>query len=263
MAARGLHTIEDPAGTVPTLTFRANASSKDRAAHIRGIGTISTSAGVEPSVFTVLDGVVLVRDGQQAMELTKVERIEILCGPQGTLFGKNASARVINVITASPAEQPGARLETSVSSDDEQRLRASVSGLVVPERLHYRRSGLWARYNGNVDHLATGKMVHGYLRRGARGTLQFRAADGVKLTLVGDYLLKRDDVPSGVSVSAGRQPRGRICRWSTRLWPRPWLARALAPRAPIATSRRRRQTGSSTSMPASRCRPSGGRASMF
>src|SRR5471032_442333 len=87
---------------VPTLNFRTGASNKDTSLFIRGVGTISTSPGVEPTVATVIDGVVYSRPGQATLDLLDLDRIEVLRGPQGTLFGKNASAGVLNIVTKAP-----------------------------------------------------------------------------------------------------------------------------------------------------------------
>src|SRR3546814_12433127 len=76
---------------VPSLNFRNTASAKDQALFIRGLGTVSTSPGVEPTVSTVIDGVVLARQGQASMDLMDIDHTEVLRGPQGTPFGKNAS----------------------------------------------------------------------------------------------------------------------------------------------------------------------------
>ena len=89
---------------IPTVNFRANASNKDTALFIRGVGTISTSPGVEPTVSTVIDGVVTARPGQATLDLMEVDRIEVLRGPQGTIFGKNASAGVINIVSRAPTK---------------------------------------------------------------------------------------------------------------------------------------------------------------
>ncbi len=92
---------------VPTLTFRKGNTNKDSALSIRGVGTISFSSGVEPSVSTVIDGVVYARTGQQTSDFLDVERIEVLRGPQGSLFGKNASAGVINIVSREPGNELG------------------------------------------------------------------------------------------------------------------------------------------------------------
>lgn len=105
LAERQLNTVENIAATIPAVGFRSGASNKDRTIFIRGVGTITTSPGVEPSVSTVLDGVVLTRPGQSTLDLGEVERIEVLRGPQGTLFGKNASAGVVNIVTRNPTDE--------------------------------------------------------------------------------------------------------------------------------------------------------------
>ena len=100
--AKNLNDIQDISSQVPSVDFRTSASNKDRTIFVRGVGTISTSPGVEPSVSTVIDGVVLGRAGQSTVDLLDVDHIEVLEGPQGTLFGKNATAGVINIVTRSP-----------------------------------------------------------------------------------------------------------------------------------------------------------------
>jgi iron complex outermembrane receptor protein len=126
---------------VPTLTFRKGNTNKDLALSIRGVGTISFASGVEPSVSTVIDGVVFARTGQQTSDFLDVERIEVLRGPQGSLFGKNASAGVINIITRDPPE--GVR-------------RLSGCGLVRRQRIpraRQRRRGAGRRTDGLADRL--------------------------------------------------------------------------------------------------------------
>ena len=98
------NTLGAVASQVPSVNFRTNASNKDTTLFIRGVGTISTSPGVEPTVSTVVDGVVLARPGQATIDLLDVDRIEVLRGPQGTLFGRNASAGVVSIITKAPSK---------------------------------------------------------------------------------------------------------------------------------------------------------------
>ena len=123
-----LNNLSTITAQLPTLNYRANASNKDSALFIRGVGTISTSPGVEPTVSMVLDGVVTARPGQATLDLIEVDRIEVLRGPQGTLFGKNSSAGVINIITRAPAAGQSGYLDLSMFQGGEHRVRAGVSG---------------------------------------------------------------------------------------------------------------------------------------
>ena len=101
---------------VPTLNYRAGASNKDTSLFIRGVGTISTSPGVEPTVATVVDGVVFGRPGQSTLDLLDLERIEVLRGPQGTLFGRNSPAGVIKFDSAKPVFKTEGYLQLGIGS---------------------------------------------------------------------------------------------------------------------------------------------------
>ncbi|MFQ3190773.1 MAG: iron complex outermembrane receptor protein, partial [Paraglaciecola sp.] len=99
--------IEGLQALVPSVSFRKGNTTRNSAITIRGVGTISFSVAAEPSVSTVVDGVVLGRSGQAFVDLYDLERIEVLRGPQGTLFGKNASAGVVNITTKRPSDEFG------------------------------------------------------------------------------------------------------------------------------------------------------------
>lgn len=115
-ARNNVHDLQGIFQFIPSANFRTSASSKDRTVFVRGIGTISTSPGVEPSVSTVLDGVVLARSGQATADLLDLEHIEVLRGPQATLVGKNASAGAVNIVTAAPTEAFHAHADASYFS---------------------------------------------------------------------------------------------------------------------------------------------------
>lgn len=186
---------------VPTLNFRAGASNKDTSLFIRGVGTISTSPGVEPTVATVVDGVVFGRPGQSTLDLLDLERIEVLRGPQGTLFGKNASAGVLNIVTReAPDETHGYVDYSHFGGGNENRLRFGIGGRLT-DTLKGSLSTLWGNYDGNVENVANGHDVNGYDRKGVRGKLQFEPNEDFKFTLIGDYLKGEDSIPSGIIVS--------------------------------------------------------------
>jgi iron complex outermembrane receptor protein len=187
---------------VPTLNFRTGASNKDTSLFVRGVGTISTSPGVEPTVATVVDGVFYGRPGQSTLDLLDLQRIEILRGPQGTLFGKNASAGVLNVVSkATPEETSGYIDYSHFGKGNENRLRAGIGGR-LSENVKGSVSALFGKYDGNVKNVKDSDDVNGYDRKGLRGKLEIEPGDDVKVTLIGDYSKADDNPPSGVIISS-------------------------------------------------------------
>ena len=210
-ASRNLNTIQDLSSVLPSVDFRSGQSNKDRTIFIRGIGTITTSPGVESSVSTVIDGVVLVRPGQATLDLLDLERLEVLRGPQGTLFGKNASAGVINIVSKAPTQTERGVAEAGFYEGGEYRLKGSLSGPLSPDA-EYSLAGLYAGFKGNVRNLGTGNKVNGYDRWGLRGKLVVRPTDRLTLTGAADYVRTTDDTPQGVFISTQRvaYPTGAV-----------------------------------------------------
>jgi iron complex outermembrane receptor protein len=201
LKAANLNTLQDILATVPSADFRTSSSNKDRTIFVRGLGTISTSPGVEPDVSTVLDGVVLARAGQATVEIPGVDQIEVLRGPQGTLFGKNASAGVVNITTRAPTQDFHAWANAGYfGGGDEYRLEGGVSGTLAPN-LTGVLSLLDGGFDGNVHDSYNGKTVNGFLRSGFRGKLQWEPSDDLTITLEADYIKSHDTVPNGVFVS--------------------------------------------------------------
>ena len=112
----GVRDIKDLQQLVPGLTVTSTQSESLTTARIRGIGTVGDNAGLESSVGVVIDGVYRPRNGVGFGDLGELERIEVLKGPQGTLFGKNTSAGVINVVTKRPSYQQSAEAELTVGN---------------------------------------------------------------------------------------------------------------------------------------------------
>lgn len=199
--AKNLNDIGDISAEVPSVDFRTGASNKDRTIFVRGIGTISTSPGVEPSVSTVVDGVVLGRPGQATEDLLDIDHIEVLRGPQGTLFGKNASAGVVNIVTKSPTSTLTGAFDGSYFEGNEYRLSGYASGPLT-DNVKGLVSGFFGHYDGNVYDRATQQEVNGYDHAGARAKLVYTPTADLTLTLSGDFTHSLDSTPSGVWVSA-------------------------------------------------------------
>jgi iron complex outermembrane receptor protein len=92
---------------VPTLNIRKTNTSLNQALFLRGVGTINFAIAAQPSVAFVLDGVVMSSAGEAFSDLYDVDRVEVLAGPQGTLYGKNSSAGVVNVVSVQPGTEVG------------------------------------------------------------------------------------------------------------------------------------------------------------
>ncbi|AOA59889.1 TonB-dependent receptor [Acinetobacter larvae] len=187
---------------IPSVNFNTMSTNKDSSLFIRGIGTISTSPGVEPSVSTVIDGVVLSRPGQATLDLLDIDRIEVLRGPQGTLFGKNATAGVVNIVTKNPTEKPEAYVDVYFSDDHEQRVKLGASGALIPGILKANVSALLSNFDGNIYNFKMQQDVNGYRTQGIRSKFEYNPNDAVSLGLALDYVHKKSTAPFGALVSS-------------------------------------------------------------
>ncbi len=196
-----LNNLSTITAQIPTVNYRANASNKDSALFIRGVGTISTSPGVEPTVSTVLDGVVTARAGQATLDLVEVDRIEILRGPQGTLFGKNASAGVINIITKAPSKRTEGYLDLAYYQGGETRIRGGISGELAKDVARGSLSLMTAKFDGNVTNVFDNSTVNGYDRQGIRARVDLTPSKDLKISLIADHSKATDTTPTGVPYS--------------------------------------------------------------
>ena len=170
--------VRDLATLVPSLTFSAGNELRNNSIRIRGVGTDVFSTGVEPSVSTVIDGVVMQRPGAAFADLLDIERIEVLRGPQGTLFGKNASAGVISIVTAAPDfDGFSAHGGVLAAQGDEQRVDLAASSPIGPD-MAWRLAGFTHHRGGDVRNDFNGRQLNGDDAWGVRGKLAWRSAEG-------------------------------------------------------------------------------------
>ncbi|GAB4477089.1 MAG: TonB-dependent receptor [Erythrobacter tepidarius] len=196
--------LETISTIVPSVTFRKGTTSANSAIVMRGVGTITFSIAAEPSVSTVVDGVVLSRSGQAFMDLVDIERLEVLRGPQGTLFGRNASAGLVNIVSKGGSDTFEAQANADWFEDDEWRLRASLAGPLA-ENLTARVTAFYGSFDGNITNINGGRnrKVNGYERYGARGLIDYEDG-GTKLRFIADYMKADDDCCADVTgVSRG------------------------------------------------------------
>ena len=176
---------EDLVKLAPGMTFTEGTIATETAFRIRGAGTQSFSSSVEPSVAVLYDGVVMTRTAQSIADLADIERIEVLRGPQGTLFGKNASAGAIHIITKRPTEAFEGSAEVMVAEDGQYGFKGTVSG-PLSNTVGFRLSGNYRNDDGYIHNYATGNTVNGTENFGLRGKLEFQPTDALNILLIAD-----------------------------------------------------------------------------
>lgn len=181
-----INTPEDLTFLVPSLNLQKGATPARSSFAIRGLGTQSFSAAAEPSVSGMLDGVVMGLSGQVFIQLLDVQRVEVLRGPQGTLFGKNSTAGVVHIITQNPSEEHSGEIMASIFNDDEYRAGLTVSGPVT-DTLGYRVSANGNKVAGYTENYFDGDDLNGKEDWSLRGKLRWFPIDNLELKWASDY----------------------------------------------------------------------------
>ncbi|MCB2073216.1 MAG: TonB-dependent receptor [Novosphingobium sp.] len=171
---------------VPSLRVRQNQSSANTNFFIRGFGNGANNAGIEPSVGVFIDNVYRSRAAAQIADLPDVERIEVLRGPQSTLFGKNASAGVISIVTKKPRFEFGGNVEASYGNFDAVVLKGVVTGPVTQD-IAVSLAGSYNTREGFTKNLITGNGVDERDRWFVRGQLLFEPDSDISVRIIGDY----------------------------------------------------------------------------
>jgi iron complex outermembrane recepter protein len=180
-------------------------------ARIRGIGTVGDNPGLESSVGVFIDGVYRSRTGMGLTELGPLERIEVLRGPQGTLFGRNTSAGLISVITALPRFQPAAYGAITIGNYNLRRLEGGVTG-PISNVLAARIDGVYMKRDGFLEDVISGRDVNDRDRWLARGQLLFQPSSDISMRVIADYTRRREEccaapyLPARDFTAFGSQP---------------------------------------------------------
>lgn len=186
--------IEDIAGMTPGFTL-STYNPVTPQPYIRGVGTNSSSVGDDASVGVFIDDVYAGRAGGFRSDMFDIERVEVLRGPQGSLYGRNVAGGAISVVTKKPTEFYEAKLKATYGSYNLMQLQAMVSG-ALSENVNGRFAGSVRKRDGWVDNIATGTELRDQDNQSFRGKLDFRLSDDTKLMLIADYA-KDDLIGSG------------------------------------------------------------------
>ncbi|MGB5132606.1 MAG: TonB-dependent receptor plug domain-containing protein, partial [Steroidobacteraceae bacterium] len=183
--------------TVPSLRTSQLQTSTQTNFIIRGFGNGANNPGIESSVGVFIDGVYRSRSASQIGDLFDIERIEVLRGPQSTLFGQNASVGVISVITKEPSFTTTGSIEVGFGEYNAKTARANISG-PVSDRVAYSLAGNYDERDGYFKNLTNGHDINERNRWDLRGQLLFNATDDLTFRLIADTS-SIDELCCGVS----------------------------------------------------------------
>ncbi len=171
---------------VPSLRVSQLQTSANTNFIIRGFGNGANNAGIEPSVGVFIDGVYRSRSAASIGDLPNLQRVEVLRGPQSTLFGKNASAGIISIVTQEPQFEFGGSAELSYGNYNAIVARADVTG-PLSETIAVSLAGNYNTRDGYVRNIARNTDSNERNRWGVRGQILFEPSDDFKLRIIGDY----------------------------------------------------------------------------
>ena len=175
----------DLQSAVPALRVNQLQSSAQTNFVIRGFGNGANNPGIEPAVLVLIDGVPRSRSSSSLADLPTLERVEVLSGPQSTLFGKNASAGVISITTKAPDDQFGGLVEATIGNYGSQIVKGSLTGPLT-DNLSFRVSASSNQMDGFATNLLDGSNVNTRDRNAIRGQLLWEPTDNLSVRLTVD-----------------------------------------------------------------------------
>ena len=198
---------------VPTVQLYSS-NPRNTTLNIRGLGSTFglTNDGIDPGVGFYVDGVYFARPAATSLDFIDIEQIEVLRGPQGTLFGKNTTAGAFNISTRLPSYTTGGTVELSYGNYGFIQSKASITG-PLSKNLAARISFSGTQRDGLIQNIVTDKKINDLNNLGFRGQLLFNPSSKVEILLAGDASSQRPDgyaqVVAGV-VETKRAPYRRF-----------------------------------------------------
>jgi iron complex outermembrane receptor protein len=231
----------------PSLLVSGATSEVNFSARIRGIGTVGENPGLESSVGLFIDGVYRSRTGVGLSELGDIERVEVLRGPQGTLFGRNSTAGLINIVTKGPELGVFAG-KGSVSYGNYDYWR--VDGMInapLGDKAAVRLDGVWQKRDGFIENVTPGEPdINDRDRWLVKGQLMFEPTETMSFRLIADYSQRKENCCGGILLNPVRNltrgPDGFPVASANTLLPLLQLLGANHQVAPVGTSFVRRQS---------------------
>ncbi len=177
---------------VPNLTFtKTNFTGYN--IQIRGIGTQAISVTTDPAVAVAFNDTPFIRNHFFEQEFFDVNQVEVLRGPQGTLYGRNATAGVVNVVSAKPSDQWEALASVDVGNYNNRRMEGMLNIPVIGDKFDIRVAGEWTKRNGYSFNETTEKPIDGRDLWSSRLTLGFHPMEQLHAYLVWEHFDEKDD----------------------------------------------------------------------
>lgn len=203
----GQFRLEDLNSKLPSTNIEF-VNPRQNSIAVRGLGNNPANDALESSVGVYLDDVYLGRPGMANIDLIDIDQVALLRGPQGTLFGKNTAAGVLNITTLAPSFTPGATAEASVGNFEYNQLRASATGPLLDGTLAGRLTLSRTFREGYVDDIFDGRKFDGFDRDAIRGQLLWNITQDLDLRLIGEHEEEHSETGIGVLYNPG--PNGGI-----------------------------------------------------
>lgn len=197
--ATGIKDVRDLASLTPNLLVTQNGALSQ--VYIRGIGSNNVFGGSDPSSTIHLDGVYLARPASYLSNFLDVERIEVLRGPQGTLYGRNSVGGTINVISRKPGQDLEAKAQLTVGNYDFLRAEGYISGPLAGDKVAASISFIGSRRDGYLENIVPGVGDADNERTlGTRAQLRFTPSDRLEVVVRADYLHSDDALAGYIKV---------------------------------------------------------------
>ena len=182
----GANSLDDITVRTPNFYSLQQGEAKSTPPSIRGIGSRS-SAGSDPAVGFYIDEVYLGNQVGSMFDLFDIEQIEVLRGPQGTLFGRNSIGGVVNITSVKPSDDFIGRFSASAGNFDAIRIKGMISGPLIEDKLAGKISGVYNDRDGFIENRFDGGTLKAEHNWSLRGQLRFTPTDELEMTLTGDY----------------------------------------------------------------------------
>ncbi|MGB0514312.1 MAG: TonB-dependent receptor, partial [Wenzhouxiangellaceae bacterium] len=197
----GLDQLDSLSSYVPGLLVQEQ-SVNNPGFVIRGITSDDGASNIEPRVSVFQNGVSIARSRGSFVELFDLERIEVMKGPQGTLFGRNAQIGAVHMISHKPVYQTEARAKAEFGNFDQRWVEAMVNAPLVENTLAFRAAAVYRKRDGYLENL-TGEDLNGTDTAALRASLRWDPAPGARVDLIANY---SEDSPPGTSFKSGVIP---------------------------------------------------------